>query len=224
MKVAIYVAVASVGLISLLGLVMIVNKHKVISRNVGTVVILNGPSCSGKSSIIEAFQKKQDEPWLSVGLDGFFVRVLPAKYFMEDKPEHYAVLHCVPSQENGKRLFTLIVGPEGQKVIKGMHRAITAYALSGNNVIVDYVQYDPAWLAELEEGLKGIHVVFIGVTASLETLEQREKERGRPNVEGHVRSHYSTVHQGIEYDLMLDTDELTADEAADKIIGFLKKA
>lgn len=187
----------------------------------GTVVILNGPSCAGKSSIIEAFQKKQKSPWLSVGLDSFFVKVLPAKYFMEDKPEYHSVLHCVPSMENDKHLFTLIVGPEGQKVIKGMHRAIAAYALTGNNVIVDYIQYDPAWMANLKQALKGINVVFVGVTASLETLEKREKARGRPQVEGHVRSHYNTVHQGMDYSLMLNTDELTSDQAADKIIALL---
>lgn len=197
--------------------------RKMTEQKAGTVIILNGPSCAGKSSIIEAFQKKQNAPWLSVGLDSFFVRVLPSKYVLEDKPENHAVLHCVPSQENGHRLFTLVVGQEGQKVVKGMHRAIAAYAQCGNNVIVDYVQYDPAWMADLRHVLKGINVVWVGVTASLETLEKREKERGRPQVEGHVRSHYFTAHQGIKYDLMLNADELTADEAAERIEVFLRK-
>lgn len=197
-------------------------RKKLAKSNTGTVIILNGSSCAGKSSIIEAFQKKQDTPWLAVGLDGFFVRVLPAKYFTHEKPEHHSVLHCVPSQENGKRLFTLVVGPDGQKVIRGMHRAIAAYALAGNNVVVDYIQYDPAWMVDLKNVLKDINVVWVGVTASLETLEQREKERGRPQVEGHVRSHYHTVHQGIKYDVMLNTDELAPEAAAEKIVDYLK--
>jgi chloramphenicol 3-O phosphotransferase len=201
----------------LVGLYIMIRQYKKGQEKTGTVIILNGPSCAGKSSIIEAFQKKQAQPWLSVGLDSFFVRVLPAKYFMEEIPEYRSVLHCESSIENDKRLFTLIVGHEGQKVIKGMHRAIAAYAQAGNNVIVDYIQYDPAWTADLKQALKGIHVIFVGVTASLETLEQREKSRGRPQVEGHVRSHYNTVHQGMDYMLILDTDKLTPDEAAEKI-------
>jgi chloramphenicol 3-O phosphotransferase len=215
-----YVVVAT---IVLLGLIIISRAYKKSTSNTGTVIILNGPSCAGKSSIIEAFQKKQGSPWLSVGLDSFFVRVLPAKYFMEDKPEYQSVLHCVTSEEKGRRVFTLIVGPEGQKVIKGMHLAIAAYATCGNNVIVDYIQYDPAWVSDLKEVLKDIKVVWVGVTASLETLEQREKSRGRPQVEGHVRSHYPTVHQGIKYDLTVNTDELKPEAAADKIIGLLMR-
>src|SRR5438094_108644 len=35
----------------------------------GTIVLLNGASCSGKTSIARALQELMEEPWLHVGLD-----------------------------------------------------------------------------------------------------------------------------------------------------------
>jgi chloramphenicol 3-O phosphotransferase len=103
-----------------------------------------------------------------------------------------------------------------------MHRAIAAYAQSGNNVIVDYIKYEQPWVADLKNALKGIKVVWVGVTASLESVQQREKMRGT-SPEGHARSHYHTVHQDMNYDLMLDTDNLRPEQSADKIIEFIQK-
>ncbi len=187
----------------------------------GMVIVVNGTSAVGKTSIIKAFQAKQSTPWLSIGIDNFFVGVIPPKFYLEDKPEHRLVMHGVASEDKEGKLFTLEIGTEGQKIIKGMHRSIAAYAREGNNVIVDYIQYDPTWIVDLQESLRGITIIWVGVTASLEAIKQREKARGT-SPEGHARSVYHTVHQGIKYDLMLNTDSLTPEQAADKIIEFVK--
>ncbi len=210
------------GVVMVMALIMMgacVNKEK--TSQSGTVVIINGPSSVGKSSIIKAFQAQQKTLWLGIGIDNFFVGVLPPKFYLEDKPEHRLVMHGVASEDKIGKLFTLDVGPEGQKVIKGMHRAIAAYVREGNNVLVDYIQYDPAWIADLKKVLQGFNVVWVGVTASLQSIEQREKQRGT-SPEGHARSHYHTVHQGMKYDVMLNTDGLSPDQAADKINSFIK--
>lgn len=188
----------------------------------GMVILLNGPSSVGKSSIVKAFQAKQTIPWLSIGIDNFFVGVLPAKFYLESKPEHYTVMHGVASKDKGGELFTLTVGPEGRKVIRGMHKAIAAYAQAGNNVIIDYIQYENDWMDDLREALHGIDVIWVGVTASLETIQKREKQRGTSPI-GHARSHYNTVHKGMKYDLMINTDEMKPEQAADKIIEILPK-
>ena len=200
------------------------SKQKKVVSGAGTVIILNGPSCVGKSSTIKVFQAKQDVPWLSIGIDNFFVGVLPPKFYLEDKPKHHAIMHGQSGTDaQGNKIFTLNIGTQGQKIIKGMHQAIADYAKAGNNVIVDYINYDSAWIPDLTKALQGIQVYWVGVTASLESIEAREKSRGRANIEGHARSHYYTVHQGITYDLMIDTDKLTPEQSADKIIELLKR-
>ena len=190
------------------------------NANVGTVIILNGTSAVGKSSIMRAFQAKHSRPWLGIGIDNFFVGVLPPKFYLEDKPEHHAVMQGIATEDEQGKLFTLHIGSEGQKVIKGMHRAIAAYAKTGNNVIVDYIMYDPAWHDDLMTVLSSIPVLKVGVTASLPVVQQREKSRGT-SPEGHARSIYDTVHQGWNYDLTINSDELTPDQIADKIDQYL---
>ncbi len=189
----------------------------------GTVVILNGTSSVGKSSIQKAFSAQQPEAWLTIGIDNFFVGVLPPKFYMEPKPEHYAVMRGTATEDaKGNKVFTLNIGPTGQNIMKGMHRAIAAYARAGNNVIVDYIAYDAAWRQDLLEALHGIKVFTVGVTASLETIEQREKARAT-SPQGHGRSIYDTVHAGWQYDFTIDTDNITVEQATEQIIAAFKK-
>ncbi len=192
------------------------------SNQSGTVIILNGPSSVGKSSIIKAFQAKQNTPWLGTGIDHLYVGVIPPNW-LDDKPEHQTIMTITTSKDKeDKKVVTAVFGPEGFKVVKGMHRAIAAYANVGNNVVVDYIKYGQEWLKDLQEALSGLKVIWVGVTASLESIENREKKRGT-SPEGHARSHYDSVHQGVKYDLMLNTDSLTSEQAADKIIEFIQE-
>lgn len=212
------IGILFLGIIALfIGIYM--NKSKKISSS-GMVIILNGPSSVGKSSIIKAFQAKQNTPWLGTGIDHLYVGVIPPQW-LDDEPEHSSMMSITKSQDEHGPIVTAVFGPEGRKVVKGMHRAIAAYANSGNNVIVDYIKYEPEWLDDLKDVLKNVKVIWVGVNASLESIEKREKKRGT-SPEGHARSHYHTVHQGINYDLILDTDLLTPELAADKIIAFMQ--
>ena len=194
-----------------------VNKH-VNESKTGTVIILNGPSSVGKSSIVKAFQAKQTTPWLETGIDHLYVGVIPPMW-LDDKPEHHTIMTIETSEDKDGKMVTAVFGPEGRKVIKGMHRAIAAYAHVGNNLLVDYIKYEPEWLLDLQEALKGLNVIWVGVTAPLEVITEREKKRGTSPA-GHARSHYQSVHQNMPYDLMIDTSLLTPEQAADKIMEF----
>ena len=203
----------------MVGVSMFVKYSKRENTNYGSVVILNGPSSVGKSSILKAFQAKQKGPWLGTGIDHLYVGVIPP-IWLDDKPEHHSIMTIATTEEKGFPVVTAIFGPEGQRVVKGMHRAIAAYAHVGNNVIVDYIKYDDAWFKDIQEVLNGVKVVWVGVNAPLEVIENREKERGT-SPRGHARSHYDTVHRGIKYDLEIDTDKVTSDEAAEEIIKYI---
>lgn len=190
----------------------------------GTIIILNGASASGKSSIQKEFANMSRELWLKVGIDNFFVGLLPEKFIMGPLPEDLkpeeVVMKGIPSTDDRGPLFTLIVGPAGQKVIKGMHRAIAAYASRENNVIVDYIAYEKEWINDLAHVLKDYTVYFVGVDIPLDVLEQREKARATSPV-GHARSHYDTVHAHGIYDLRVDTSKLSAVECAQAIKDFI---
>ena len=205
--------------ISLIVIVLFIGSYmyKFKSTNPGIVIILNGPSSVGKSSIIKAFQSKENRPWLGIGIDNFFIGILPPKFYLENKPEYYSIMQGIASEDDNGKIFKLNIGPDGQKIIKGMHRAIAAYANTGNNIIVDYIKYEDAWIDDFKKSLHGIKVIWVGVTASLETIQKREKKRGT-SPEGHARSIYHRVHQDITYDLILDTNILSPERSANKVI------
>ncbi|MGA9530269.1 MAG: hypothetical protein WBQ73_00055 [Candidatus Babeliales bacterium] len=192
-----------------------------------TIIILNGPSASGKSSIQEAFIRKVEDPWVKIGIDNFFVGVLSNYYiFGEYTPRcpQYNIMAGVASQDQyGNPLFTLDIGPAGEKIIDGMNHAIKAYADTGNNIIVDYIAYEPRWLEQLIDLLSDHEVILIKVTVPLSILEEREALRAT-SPRGHARSHYDSIHKhSLTYDLEIDTSQLTPEEAAEVMCNFLDK-
>jgi chloramphenicol 3-O phosphotransferase len=198
---------------------LIYNKN--IMPDSGMVIVLNGPSSVGKTSIVKALQKKEASPLLSIGIDNFFVGVIPQRFYLEDRIEHHKVMRGVASVEGDKKVFTLSIGSEGQKIIKGMHRAIAEYAKQSCNVIVDYITYEPELRDDLLQVLDGLTVIKVGVKASLAVIEQRETERAT-SPEGHARSHYDTVHEGWNYDISVDSENKSPEEIAAKISDYFR--
>ncbi len=198
------------------------------SQKTGIVILLNGASASGKSTLQKELQKLFPTPYLGIGLDNFFVGVLPTRFVTGPRQDgdinQELVMQGVPSvDDQGNKLFTLLVGPVGDQIMRGMHHAIAAYAAQGNNCIVDYITYKKEWVTDLCAALDGITVYVIGVDSDLEILEEREKARGRSFVEGHARSHYETVHTFMNntYDLRVNTSTTDAATCARAIYDFI---
>ena len=186
----------------------------------GTVIILNGPSGSGKSSIQKEFQKLMiPNLWVKLGIDTLFDAPMPditlenMSFWQSPNP-----IRWVESTKDAqdKPVITLFVGEQGKKVAYAMNSAIAEYAKNGCNVIVDYIGYDPAWLADLQKKLADIKTYYVAVDISLETLEQREAARGT-SPKGHARSHYATVYNTIKYNLRVNSEKNSAQEIAQQI-------
>lgn len=197
----------------------------------GTVIILNGPSASGKTSIQKEIQMQAEPLFLKMGIDNLFDAPLPepdiSNFEKTREIKQYTNDHTfirgieLKTDAEGHQIVPLEIGPAGDKVIFGMHGAIKAYAKVGNNVVVDYILYKPEWLPDLVSNLKGMNVYLIGIKAPLSVLEEREKKRGTSPV-GHARSHYDQVHKGMVYDLELDVSKLTPQQSAEQILEFVK--
>ncbi|MDP3788531.1 MAG: AAA family ATPase [Candidatus Chromulinivorax sp.] len=187
----------------------------------GIVIILNGPSAAGKSSLQKSIQRLAPVPYLNVGIDNFFNDLFPdehGKLGVKAEVDFGNDLRWVTIADN---LVYLHVGPQGQKIVNGMNRAIAAYVKTGNNVVVDYIMYEKHWLDDLLHELQGCPVYLIGVTVPLDVLQAREQARSTSPI-GHAGSHYHTVHIGNEYDLWIDNSQGSADVGAQKILEFVK--
>ncbi len=191
----------------------------------GIIIVLNGPSGSGKSSIQKEFQKlMMPNLWIKVGIDNLFDFPMP-----DITPENMNIWQSknpirwvkTSKDKDNKNVITLFTGEQGEKVAYGMNSAIAAYAQNGCNLIVDYITYKPEWLTDLQNKLKNIKTYYIAVEISLDILEKREQVRATSPA-GHARSHYATVYGNVNYDLKVNSGTDSAQEIVRQIQKLIK--
>ncbi|MEZ2131472.1 MULTISPECIES: chloramphenicol phosphotransferase CPT family protein [unclassified Sinorhizobium] len=170
------------------------------------IVLLNGVGSAGKSSIAKALQEVASQPLLHVSMD-VFIEMLPKTY-----QEHLPGFSYDTVIDDGKPLVVIKTGPVGEQVLRGMRHAIVAMARQGNNLIVDDVLCDGEML-EYRALLSDFDFHAVGVFASLDVLEERERRRG-DRLPGLARWQFDRVHRDINYDLEIETDLATPHECA----------
>jgi chloramphenicol 3-O phosphotransferase len=169
----------------------------------GSIIVLNGASSSGKTTLARALQASLPEPYYLVQLDAF-----------EDMiPERLLVGGAV---ENAALTLSA----------KAMHTTLACLSANGMGVIADYVFLDApglsGWLRDCVETLRGLPVLFVGVHCTLEELERRELQRGDRDV-GQARWQFPRVHTHGVYDLHVDTSECSTDACVEAIIERLRR-
>src|SRR5262245_28374556 len=151
-----------------------------------TIILLNGASSSGKSSIAAVLQERLEEPFLLAGVDNFRPS-LPERYFAApgriamDPPEGALArqaCYLKTVREGEDVWYELHLGPIVRRLTIGRQAAIAALASAGNNLIVDEVLYEPEFVKSYAHALRGHNVLFVGLCCPLEILEQRERDRG----------------------------------------------
>ncbi len=176
------------------------------------MVYLNGPSSSGKHSIVGALQAQMPGPWFNTGVDTWFANI--PKRFMGDGPYATAVFPWVFDRDG--TLLETATGPLGQRLMRGMYSSVAALAAAGNHVIVDDVMYESWMIPACAETLAGSHAYFIGVHCRLEICAAREHARGdRPP--GLAACNHHLVHRNALYDLEVDTSGTSAEACAARI-------
>jgi chloramphenicol 3-O phosphotransferase len=156
------------------------------------MIILNGGSSSGKSGIVRCLQAVLPDPWLAFGCDSF-VAALPAK--MQASCEGIAVA------TDGK----VSIGADFRALEAAWTEGIVAMARAGARIIIDDVFLGGAasqqrWL----NSLGGLAVLWVGVKCDSSVAAGREVARG-DRTHGMAASQADSVHQGVVYDLEVDT-------------------
>ena len=168
----------------------------------GNIIILNGTSSSGKTSVLRAVQNLFDEPYLDLGIDKF-IWAMPHRYL--DRPLWDDVLGLAST-----------AGQAGHRLVAAMHRAIAAAACSGHHVVADHVLVEPAWLVDCAALFADLPAWLVAIRCPLEVLEERERSR-RDRTLGQARAQFDRVHAHGLYDLEVDTSILSPDECAQAI-------
>ena len=165
----------------------------------GTIVVLNGVSSSGKSSLARELQASLSRAYLHVQLDTF----------REMEPPGYFSL--VPPDLRVLRVAALC---------RAMNATAAEYARHGQNVLLDHVLPPEGWMY-LAEDLAGFSVLLVGVHCSVEVLDARERSRGdRPL--GLAASQAGQIHTDRVYDFEVDTSHQDSLECAAHVRGWLE--
>ena len=173
------------------------------------ILLLNGPSSSGKSTLARSLQARAKAPFLHVAMDTF-LEMQPPRY-----DNHPDTFFWTTTQEDGHPRTAFRTGPRGAALMRGFRQSIAALASEGWNVIADDVAEVADW-ADYQRRLEGFRLISVKVHAPLPVLDQRERDRG-DRMPGLARDQWQRVHDGIAYDFDVDTSQLSADAAAELI-------
>lgn len=156
------------------------------------MIILNGGSSSGKTTLARHLQAVLPQPWLAFSIDDF-VEALPAE------------MHAA---EGGIRFApdgAVIVGADFSTLELAWMAGIAATVRAGANVVLDDVflsgaQSQHRW----QQALGELPVLWVGVRCDGEVATRRENHRGNRTA-GMAALQADAVHQGVRYDLEVDT-------------------
>ncbi|OME86237.1 chemotaxis protein [Paenibacillus sp. FSL A5-0031] len=173
----------------------------------GIIVLMNGTSSSGKTSISNELMNQKEILFHHLSIDDFI------KDFFNKKFSDVEPAIEVDEQVIAQIMFDPLVSL--------YYSTIKLFSEMGLNVIVDTVIENDKWFNECLDIFFNQPTLFIGVICSKEELIRREQARGDRNI-GLAASQFSKVYSFDEYDLEVNTEEMNPIECAEKILSFIK--
>jgi chloramphenicol 3-O phosphotransferase len=156
------------------------------------MIILNGGSSSGKSGIVRCLQAILPELWLAFGCDSF-IDALPAHLQASDAGIVFAA-------DGG-----VSVGAGFRALEAAWMEGIAAMARAGGRIIIDDVFLGAAASQQRwQKALGGLEVLWVGVRCESAVAAGREVARGN-RTRGMAMSQADVVHEGVSYDVEVDT-------------------
>lgn len=185
----------------------------------GQVVVLNGASSAGKSSIARALQARWPAPMLRVGIDTV-IAAWPATYVagpdddVEGVPAYRIVAGAGPAPS-----WVPLWGEPLLGLMRDAHRHWAALAVAGWDLVVDHVFFDASLRDDAREVLSP--ALWVGVTCPVGVLVAREAARGDRHP-GFASGTWACAHDGLDYDLVVDTSVVSAEVAAERVLAALR--
>lgn len=162
-------------------------------RNKGKIILLNGVSSSGKSSLAKQLATKLEY------------------YFHFSVDDFDLVIEKMENRNTSKLI------PIPTEVF--FHETVKLFSDKGIHLIVDQILHDEETISHLVSVLKEYPVLFVGVHSSVEEIDRREKNRGN-RIIGQGRAQLEFVHRQNEtYDIEVDTTETSLEVAAERIMA-----
>ena len=194
------------------------------------IILVNGPSSAGKTTLCRALQANILDPYLVVGFDDF-VFMAASRYYrgadsgQQDEKDAFTALgvEMVRTSAPGAPVsVTANFGPTFRRLLDSMAPAVRALVDGGNSVIFDHVLHDRAMYESYRRATVGLNVFTVGVTCPLDVLESRERARG-DRVLGRARGLVDIVHGFCAYDVSIDTAALPPEACVGAVLDALTR-
>lgn len=185
----------------------------------GRVILLNGTSSAGKTTLARAIQDESTTPVVYWGIDTLFGLVPPNWGGGRDGPRSRDGFWYDRSgrTEDGRPLLVVRYGPVGHRMLLSACAAAAAFPRGGDDLVIDEMLLTPDLMSVWLTALAGLEVLLVCVTCPLAVAERRELARG--GAPGLARGHLETVHDhGVPYDLVVDTSTGTPEELARRVL------
>jgi chloramphenicol 3-O phosphotransferase len=157
------------------------------------VIVLNGGSSSGKSGIARCLQAVLPDPWLAVG-DDMLIQAMPASMQASDAGIEFGADGSVR------------VGPGFRRLEAAWMDGVAATARAGARIILDVIFLGGAASQQRwQQVLTGLDVLWVAVRCDSAVAAGRELARGDRVRTSMAVSQAEVVHQGVVYDLEVDT-------------------
>lgn len=159
------------------------------------LIILEGPSGSGKSSLSCALQEALlPKIWLSFSMDTLIYTLPPS------------VLHRCNTLNDWS-------GVDGRAIGAAALRCLRVLIECGNNVIFDLCLPSRPYADVFQSEIKDLSPVVVGVRCAWQEIERRTLDRADRTIEEAERT-FKNQHAFQRYDLVIDTTELSPEAAA----------
>ena len=168
------------------------------------LILLNGVSSSGKTSIARQLQEKLNVLYLNFSIDSVLYALPPS--------DLHAMIEGRPILRTEYKYAQLVYG---------FHAAIAGLLATGNRLIVDNAMTRKEWRTDFDKVVEPYEVARIGVLCDLSVAREREVARGDRAV-GTAEREFPLVHINMSYDLTVDTSVHTPDESVTIILDWLQ--
>ena len=168
------------------------------------VIVLNGGSSSGKTSITRALQELLPGIWLTFGVDTF-IEALPGR---GNSPRA-----GITFQQDG----TITFSAEHRALERNWYTGLSSMAKAGAPMILDEVLLSGgAGQEHLRSTFSDLDVMWVGVHCDPDVAAAREAQRA-DRVEGMARQQALSVHSGVVYDIEVNTTNRSSEDCAHDI-------
>ncbi|HEY0139319.1 MAG TPA: AAA family ATPase [Thermoanaerobaculia bacterium] len=165
------------------------------------LVVLNGTSSSGKTSIARAFQEIAPRLFLNFSIDSILYTLPPS------------VVARLERGEPAPEIAFL-------ELVRGFYACIRELASLGHDLVIDHAVMTRAEAELFVAAVDRYEVLMVGIECPVEVLAERERLRAdrRP---GLAVMQCERVHRWFAYDLVVDSSRVTSEDAARQIVAAL---